>query len=96
MVPAPARIGIPEWTFGDRLRKIRREADLDQGQMATRLGISKGRYANWEIDTARPRDILKIAARIEVEFGTPRWWILGAVESVYKLPRRDSNLQPAD
>lgn len=68
---------IHEWTFGDRLRRIRRDAGLDQRAMASRLGVSNMRYANWETDYNKPRDVLDIAATLEREFRVPQWWVLG-------------------
>jgi transcriptional regulator with XRE-family HTH domain len=70
-------IQVPNWTFGDRLRRVRRSAGLNQIQMAERIGVTKAMYVSWETDYNLPRKILAVAARIELEFGTPQWWTLG-------------------
>lgn len=68
---------IPHWTFGDRLRRVRREAGLTQAQMAARLGCGAKAYASWEIDVFSPRDGVAIARRLEALTGVPAAWILG-------------------
>lgn len=75
---------VPQWTFGDRLRKVRREAarltetgKLTQDQMAARLGVQVKAYSAWEADQNRPDDIVEIARRVEEEFHVPATWMLG-------------------
>lgn len=77
---------MPEWTFGDRLRKARREAKLTQEQMASALGLEKvGRYSAWEADNANPRDIITVAKRVAEVTGVPVDWLLGLSASGYRL-----------
>lgn len=48
---------MPEWTVGDRLRKARELLNLDQGQFAELIGVSRGTVSNYErgtIDRYRP------------------------------------------
>lgn len=69
---------VPTWTFGDRLRKIRRDVlALDQHELARELGITKAAYAAWESSRNEPRSILAVARQIELISGVPAAWILG-------------------
>jgi transcriptional regulator with XRE-family HTH domain len=44
---------IPQWTRGDRLRKAREVAGLNQKDMAERFGVSRTTVGGWE-DDAQP------------------------------------------
>jgi len=68
---------VPQWTFGDRLRKIRRDAGLSQVEFAERIGRGEKAVASWELSTNEPRDVVTLAKRIEVAFGVPAGWTLG-------------------
>ena len=67
---------IPEWTLGDRLRKIRRAAGFDQTRFAAELGTNQKTYASWETDKSAPRDLVAVAKRIELVSGVPATWTL--------------------
>lgn len=41
---------VPEWTLGDRLRKAREVAGLEQGELAGRMGVARGTVHNYESD----------------------------------------------
>lgn len=93
-----------EWTFGDRIRKIRRAVGADQGQFANTLGETRESLSAWESGrVAQPRNVVTIAKRIELAYGVPAGWVLG-LENPHpgdpdrgiKLPRLDSNQQPFD
>jgi transcriptional regulator with XRE-family HTH domain len=89
----------PEWTFGDRVRRIRRTAGLNQIEFAQRLGITHQRLSQWESDRNKPGDIVAVAKRIRQEFGVPVNWTLGIEDEGPGgggnwLPRLDSNQQP--
>jgi transcriptional regulator with XRE-family HTH domain len=90
---------VPEWTFGDRVRRIRRSEGLSQAEMAMRLGVQPKALGNWEADVAKPRDIFAIAKAIEAVFGVRRTWTLGLLDGPddggSSLLRQDSNLEPA-
>jgi site-specific recombinase XerD/transcriptional regulator with XRE-family HTH domain len=66
-----------EWNFGDRLRKIRREAGISQAEFADRINVGHGSLANWESDVSQCRNEVEVARAIEREFGVPASWTLG-------------------
>lgn len=71
-----------DWTFGDRLRKVRRALGLDQAELAAMLGTGQSNITNWETDLAKPRDREAIALRIqELTAGrVSAGWMLGLTE----------------
>lgn len=95
---------VPQWTFGDRLRKVRRTQRLTQVQMADALGMNPPTEAAWEADRNLPRDLIGAATLIEDTFGLPRGWMLGYADipaprggaKEVTLPHLDSNQEPAD
>lgn len=78
------RVGavVPEWTLGDRFRKVRRMGGLGQAEFAVELGTNQKTYASWEADKSAPRhaQLIAIAKRIELISGISASWVLG-VES---------------
>lgn len=75
--PTEAR-WIPEFDFGDKVRKIRRAKGLSQGEFAKQLGVTASAASAWEsADGRTPRDVVTIAKRIELAFGVPAAWLLG-------------------
>lgn len=66
-----------EWTFGDRLRKARRELGLSQAEIAECCGVQQGAIANWESGHSRCRDEVSVAKAIEASHGVPATWLLG-------------------
>ncbi|MFJ2370867.1 helix-turn-helix domain-containing protein [Microbacterium sp. NPDC087665] len=44
----------PTWTLVDRLRKSRMLADLDQGEIADRIGVARNTVSNWERGRSEP------------------------------------------
>ena len=44
---------IPEWTFADRLRKVRRDQGMTQVQFAATIDVDPKRYAQWEAAAIR-------------------------------------------
>lgn len=73
---APLNARVPEWTFGERLRKARRELQLNQEAMAERLGVKRVTYAAWEVGQNKP-DITELAPRLEEVTGISRLWFVG-------------------
>lgn len=80
--PEHEAMGIPQWTLGDRLRKVRTLAGLNQEDFAAKLDVTASAYSHWESDRTTPRNVVAIAQRIELLLGTPASWTLGLVESV--------------
>lgn len=89
---------VPSWTLGDRLRKARTFAGLEQAELAAELGIARNSVANYELGHTRPRRpvLLAWAMRTGVSLG----WL-----TEEERPRPDgdagwaprgSNPQPAD
>lgn len=75
---AVAAAPIPEWTFGDRLRKAREHAGLDQAAMAATLEVSSGSISNWETGRGLPRGgEVRLAQRWEEVTGVSAAWLLG-------------------
>lgn len=68
---------IPEWTFGDRLRRVRRERKVTQGQAAAALSVNEPQIASWESSGGNPRDIVAIAKRCHMAWGVSVEWMLG-------------------
>nr|DAL28231.1 MAG TPA_asm: helix-turn-helix domain protein [Caudoviricetes sp.] len=90
---------IPVWTLGDRLRKAREAAGLDQTGMARRLGVSRGTVSNAERETVTPRRSVVMAWALATR--VPLDWIEGkenprpdGPDGGEGLPRLDLNQQP--
>ena len=106
MTTNPVHAHIPQWTFGDRLRKIRTTLDYTQDDFARLIGAGTSSLKQWETDRSRPRDIVATAKRIQLATGIPADWILGVNAESPPNPSgpgglmwratRDSNPQPSD
>lgn len=92
-----------DWTFGDRIRKIRRAVNASQGDFAAALGETRESLSTWESGrVAQPRNVVAIAKRIELAYGVPATWTLGletkrpgpSGPGLSKLPGLDSDQQP--
>lgn len=70
---------IPEWTFGDRLRKVRTELGMDQREFAMKLDLKAPTLSSYEAGRANPRarDLPSLAARLELLTGVPKAWFIG-------------------
>lgn len=85
--------GTLAWTFGDRLRKVRRMNRLTQKALAQELGVTAHSVDAWESDRNLPRDLIGQATQIEDRFRLPRGWMLGYADGI-TLPHLDSNQEP--
>lgn len=63
----------PQWTFEDRLRKAREDANLKQSDMARLFRIGRSTVANWEAGRNRP-DYLALEKWASVT-GVPIEWL---------------------
>ena len=70
---------IPEWSFGDRLRKARKSAGFSQEDLAGRIGVALSSYGTWEAERATPRGtvLVDVARKVSDETGVPAEWLLG-------------------
>ena len=69
-------LAVPAWTLGDRLRKAREFAGLEQGELAEQIGISRGTVSNYELGHGqRPPKRLVVRAWAEAT-GVPLDWFL--------------------
>ncbi|WP_293002667.1 helix-turn-helix transcriptional regulator [Mycobacterium sp.] len=74
MTTDPVGEFVPEWTDGDKLRKVRRHLRLSQEEFAERLQVNASTYMAWEADRNRVKDMRVIARRVKAMSGTPLWW----------------------
>ncbi len=80
------------WTFGDRLRKVRRILGMSQEAFAKLLGATPQALGAWELDVNAPRNVVAIAKRLEVAAGVPATWMLGLVaEGTMKPPAGETD-----
>lgn len=70
--------GIPTWTFGDKLRKARDIAGLDQKTFAAQIGITSSSLAAYETGRTSPRfdKAPSIAKSVQMLVGIPYQWFL--------------------
>lgn len=63
----PKTSAAPE-TFGERLKRLRRESGLTQAELATRLGISRRNYIYYETQGGSPSPelVVKLADALRV------------------------------
>lgn len=92
---------VPVWTLGDRLRKAREGAGLEQSAIADDLGVSRRSVGNWECGHVVPKRATLLAWALRT--GVPVWWLEGAEEpqqdspaGAHRLPRLDLNQRPSD
>lgn len=64
----------PTWTVGDRMWKARRNAGLEQADVANELGVSRALVSRWERDQSDP-GVLKLQAFAELT-GVPVGWLI--------------------
>lgn len=68
----------PKWTLGDRLRKAREQAGLDQGQLAEQARIGRGTISAAENGRRRPS--AAVVSMWALTTGVSRQWLLGDTE----------------
>lgn len=74
------KLRIPEWSFGDRVRKARLEMGMDQKEFAAAIDITASTLAAYETGRANPRfkDAVPLAKRLEALTQIHRGWFLGS------------------
>ena len=85
---------VPQWTFADRIRKVRRDTGRTIEQMAVALEVGDKRYAAWESGRNKPDDIAAIATTLEHVTGVPREWFLGWVSEDGPRPVGPAGIEP--
>ncbi len=66
-------------SIGDRIRHARKEAGLNQADLATRVGVSQPAVANWESGVHDPRRLM--LAKIADALTVSRDWLAGGDRS---------------
>lgn len=67
-------------TFAERIKELREEYDLDQVQLAKRLGVSKSTISKYENGSMKTS--IDIMLKIKQEFGKSLDWQMGFDESI--------------
>lgn len=67
---------VPEWSFGDRLRKARLVANLQQEDIAVAFRVSKVSVSKWELGKTQPQDVFATAEQYEKLTGVDKTWLL--------------------
>lgn len=89
---------IPVWTLGDKLRKARVDAGLEQAELASEIGVSRNTVRNYEAEKTAPRRPVLLAWAMRT--GVSLEWLTqderpGPDGDAGWAPR-GSNPQPAD
>lgn len=76
---------VPEWTLGDRLRKARLHAGLEQSELAAQTGISRASIVNYENGHTTPSrpSVLSWALCTGVSLE----WLMGGGEIIVRCSR---------
>ena len=61
MTEATSPATVPQWTLGDRLRKAREFAGLQQTELAAEIGVGRSSIINYEKNHAQPPRSVLIA-----------------------------------
>jgi len=69
---------VPGWTFGDKFRKARGIANMDQRAFAASLDLTASTVAAYEKGRATPRfrDAVALAKRVQMLTGVDYQWLL--------------------
>jgi transcriptional regulator with XRE-family HTH domain len=72
-------------TFGERLKKARKDSGMTQIELAAKVGSYQTKYQNWEGDVHEP-DIATIK-RLSDALGVSIDWLMGRDESAKPYPK---------
>lgn len=71
---------VPEWSFPERLRKVRRdELRMNQDAFAALIGVKTSTYSAWETGRNTP-DILEWSEKLEEATGVSKFWFRGDLD----------------
>lgn len=65
MEPPTTHAAEPQLTLGERIRKLRMDAGLDQAQLAEAVGVSRQLVSKWERNVSIP-DVIEAVTLAEV------------------------------
>lgn len=85
---------IPQWTLGDRLRKAREDAGLQQQELADRIGISRRSVSAYESDDSIPRRPVLVVWALGT--GVKLHWLQDEAPRVETEPGGEDTLSPPD
>jgi transcriptional regulator with XRE-family HTH domain len=66
---------VPQWTLGDRLRKAREHARLNQAELAAAIGIARSSVVNYESGRSVPSRPVVLSWSLCT--GVSQEWVLG-------------------
>lgn len=69
-------VAVPTWTLGDRLRKAREFAGLEQGELAAAIGISRGTVSNYELERGQKPPKMIVLRAWAHECRVPFTWLI--------------------
>ncbi len=84
---------IPEWTLGDRLRKAREHAGLNQAQLAATIGIARSSVVSYESGRTTPSRPVVLSWSLCT--GVPAEWVLGRTLALTGRGVTITSLSPA-
>lgn len=90
---APLNARVPEWTFAERLRKVRRDLKWTQDKMADLLDVKRSTYEAWETGRNKP-DVAELAERLETITGVSRLWFVGWADAGFPGGPGGTNTRP--
>lgn len=76
-----------DWTWGDRVRRVRRHVGASQAAFARSISVPQGTVATWESSDMNPRNIVELSQRIERAWGISALWMLGLTGSAPEAPQ---------
>jgi DNA-binding XRE family transcriptional regulator len=90
MTTALKAVAGPAWTWGDRIRKVRREiARVSQGNMAQMIGVNTATLSSWEGNRATPHRLVAEPLAQQIEEMFP-----GRVTAAWLLGQEDNGPHP--
>jgi transcriptional regulator with XRE-family HTH domain len=92
--PHPPPPWQPQWSLGDRLRKVRRELQWSQEELANAIGVKPTTLGAWESGRNSPDDPVYLARKIEIITGVPAAWLLGVHERTAEMEQVSPPTQP--
>lgn len=75
---------VPQFEFGDRLRKARLYAGLTLTPVAAEMGVSEAAVSKWERNESPPRNVWEITAKYQELTGVDKNWLLTGEDTTLK------------